>query len=68
MKQLSIFICLLLTGTIVSVLEKSAMTTNTASEFARRRINQESLFKDFLAFFFKCLTKKLSLGCELDIA
>ena len=49
MKQLSIFICLLLTGTIVSVLEKSAMTTNTASEFARRRINQESLFKDFIS-------------------
>lgn len=52
MKQLSIFICLLLFGTIISVQEKATTSTSTTTGSMaerKRRFNQESLFKDFIS-------------------
>ena len=49
MKQLSIFVFVLLCGIIIAVHDKSYLTTNAATEFARRRLNQETLFKDFIS-------------------
>jgi len=52
MKQLSIFICVLLLGTILATQEKTSLLTSTSTSteltLARRRLNQETLFKDFV--------------------